>query len=1014
LTRTAPARRLSAPPNNEKTPLIVTAELPPLPKPADANAAAIGLENWHDRAGRHADPEVQRFACEYAADPAGRALLEAVFGNSPFLTQTLLADIGFARRMLTADWNVTMAELIADLRRDLSGERDMARLMSGLRIAKRRAALVIGLADITGAWPLERVTGALSELAQTALQLAADHLLRKAGDAGLLVLPDPEQPSVGSGLIILAMGKFGARELNYSSDIDLIVLYDDHIVQITQPEHMARTFVRLARDLVRIMDERTKDGYVFRTDLRLRPDPGATPLAVSVSAAEIYYGSLGQNWERAAMIKARPVAGDLKAGRAFVEFLRPFVYRRHLDFAAIQDIHSIKRQINAHRGFKTRAVNGHNVKLGRGGIREIEFFAQTQQLIFGGRDPTLRTAGTVESLRALAAAGRIDHQTADTLIDAYRFLRAVEHRVQMVDDRQTHELPRDDSGIAAIAAFLGYDGDQPFRTDMLETLERVEDIYAALFEEAPTLSGPGNLVFTGSEDDPDTIETLRGMGFANPSVVAAAVRAWHHGRYRATRSQRARELLTELVPTVLHDLAATPNPDFAFLRFDEFLSRQPAGVPIFSLFYSNPALLDLVAEVMGTAPRLAEVLSRDPRRLDAVLTPGFFDGLPSSEALAEELNLLMAQVRDYEDALNTLRRWNNDQVLRAGIHILRNITDGDRCGPFLSEVADRALGALEPQVAEDFARRPGHFDGCGMAILALGKLGSRAMSIRSDLDLITVYEVPTGITQSDGVKPLSPNEYFIKLTQRLISAITAPTGEGRLYEVDMRLRPSGNKGPLAVSLEGFLKYQLNDAWTWEHMALTRARVIHGPPELAARIDEAVRTVRTRPRDPDKLLRAVAEMRRRIDKEFATTDIWDVKYFRGGMIDVEFIAQYLMLRHAHDHPEVLSTDSATALRRLAERGLLDGGVAEELCEALALWRRIQSFIRLTTEGLFEADKAPPGLRRALMRAALPETEGDPALDFAWVEERARATALRVLLHFHTLVDEPAAALPAATG
>ena len=397
----------------------------------------------------------------------------------------------------------------------------MPRLMARLRIAKRRVALLTGIADMAGIWDLAQVTGALSTFAETALRLACDHLLVKAAGAGSLVLPDPEHPSVGSGLIILAMGKFGARELNYSSDIDLIVLYDDHVVQTTQPDNMARTFVRLARDLVRIMEERTRDGYVFRTDLRLRPDPGATPLAVSVSAAEAYYGSLGQNWERAAMIKARPVAGDLKAGREFLRFLVPFIWRRSLDFAAIQDIHSIKRQINAHRGYKAVAVNGHNVKLGRGGIREIEFFAQTQQLIFGGRDPTLRTSGTEQSLLALVGAGRIERRVAEELIQAYRYLRKVEHRVQMMEDRQTHSLPADEAGIAALALFLGYDGPEPFRTDLLATMNLVEDHYAALFEEAPPLAGTaGNLVFTGTEDDPDTLETLRNMGFGNPSAAS--------------------------------------------------------------------------------------------------------------------------------------------------------------------------------------------------------------------------------------------------------------------------------------------------------------------------------------------------------------------------------------------------------------------------------------------------------------------------------------------------------------
>ncbi|HSK42230.1 MAG TPA: bifunctional [glutamine synthetase] adenylyltransferase/[glutamine synthetase]-adenylyl-L-tyrosine phosphorylase, partial [Arenibaculum sp.] len=816
--------------------------------------------------------------------------------------------------------------------------------------------------------------------------------------------------SVGSGLIILAMGKFGARELNYSSDIDLIVLYDDHVVQTTQPDNMARTFIRLARDLGRIMEERTKDGYVFRTDLRLRPDPGATPLAVSISAAEAYYGSLGQNWERAAMIKARPVAGDRAAAGHFLRVLASFVWRRSLDFAAIQDIHSIKRQINAHRGFKTAAIEGHNVKIGRGGIREIEFFAQTQQLIYGGRDPSLRTRATLESLEALVAVGRLERRAADELTTAYRFLRRVEHRIQMTEDQQTHQLPADAAGVDRLAIFLGYDDPEHFRAELGATLSLVQDHYADLFEEAAPLSGPGNLVFTGTEDDPETLATLQRLGFANPVGVSATVRGWHHGRYRATRSTRARELLTELVPALLQAFGSTPNPNDAFVKFDEFLARLPAGVQLFSMFYSNPALLELVAEIMGTAPRLAEVLARSPGRLDAVLTPGFFEPLPARDELAADLEAAFSTVREFEDALYAARRWANDQRFRAGVHILRNITDGDACGPFLSDIADLSVGAMVRWVRREFERRHGGFpdaDGAGMAILALGKLGSRQMTIRSDLDLIIIYDVPDDVAASDGDKPLSPGEYYTRLTQRLINAVTAPTGEGQLYEVDMRLRPSGNAGPLAISLAGFSAYQNGSAWTWEHMALTRARVIHGPPELARRLAATVHDVLTRGHDPDRLLRDVADMRRRIDKEFGIGDVWDTKYVRGGQIDASFIAQYLQLRHAHDHPEVLHVNTAAVFGALAAAGLLDPDIANDLEDALRMWRRVQGFLRLTTEGRFDADAAPEGLKRALTRAVCGNQSDH--VDFATLEARVRSAAERTHRHFDTLVTTPAAAL-----
>ena len=990
-----------------------------LPRPADPTRAAVGLERWHEAAAA-ADPGIAEFARGLAADAEGRRLLEALLGNSPYLGEVLLREQAFLRTLLQGGADATFATLLTDLRRDYGDAGDTDALMRGLRVAKRRAALLIGLADIAGLWPLERVTGALSDLAETCLRLACAHLLRLAHRSGRIALPDPADPQRGSGLIVLAMGKFGARELNYSSDIDLIVLYDDGVARV-DPDSMSKLFVRLARDLVRVMEERTVDGYVFRTDLRLRPDPGATPLAVSVSAAEAYYGSLGQNWERAAMIKARPVAGDAEAGAGFMDIIRHFVWRRSLDFAAIQDIHSIKRQIGTHKGHRQTAVNGHNIKIGRGGIREIEFFAQTQQLIFGGRDASLRVPGTIAALDALVEAGRVERRTADELAAAYRFLRTVEHRVQMVDDQQTHSLPKTDDGVARIATFLGYADAPTFRTALLDALTTVEEHYARLFEEAPPLSGPGNLVFTGTEDDPETLQTLEGLGFRNASAVAAQIRAWHHGRYRATRSTRARELLTELTPTLLERIGDTPMPDQAFMKFDEFLAKLPAGVQLFSLFYANPALLGLVAEIMGTAPRLAEQLARRPAVLDAVLEPGFFDPLPGREELADGCAAIVAEARDFEDVLLLVRRWTNDQRFRAGVHILRNTTDSDRCGEFLTTVAEIGLLHLQRAVEDEFAKRHGRFPGAGFAIVGMGRLGAGTLSLRSDLDLITVYEVPDDATQSDGARPLAPNDYFIKLTQRLVSAITAQTAEGVLYEVDLRLRPSGNSGPLAVSAEGFRRYQTESAWTWEHMALTRARVLTGPADLRARLEGTIRAVLTGPRDPDKLLLDVASMRARIDREHGTRDVWDVKYVRGGMIDIQFIAQYLTLRHAGARPEVLDPNTTGALAWLGDTGLLDLATARDLIATMKLWRRVQGFLRLTVEGRFAAADAPVALRRALARAVLGAGTGagsgvdagrdDHAIDFATAETILRGAADRAFAHYRRIVEEPAASLAA---
>jgi glutamate-ammonia-ligase adenylyltransferase len=971
-----------------------------LPKPGRPQDVEPWLQRWRETPAEGGDGATAAFVAGVIDDPAGRTLLDAVFGNSAFLSRALVSDVHFARRLMEDGPGAVFPDCLADIRRPPETGEDTGSLMRRMRLAKRRCALTAGLADITGAWALDQVTSALSSCAEAALQAASRHLLLAAAASGDLALADTSDPERDSGLIILGMGKLGANELNYSSDIDLMVLYDGEVVAYRGKDGPQQCFVRLARGLVRMMEERTGDGYVFRTDLRLRPDPGATPLAVSTLAAETYYESAGQNWERAALIKARPVAGDLAAGQRFLVSLRPFLWRKNLDFAAIQDIHSIKRQINAHRGGGSIAVAGHNVKLGRGGIREIEFFAQTQQLIWGGRDASLRVRGTCAALDALTRSGRVEPEVAARLKDAYGFLRRVEHRLQMANDQQTHRLPENEADLAALATFLGYPGTAAFADALLVELRAVETHYAHLFEESPDLSGPGNLVFTGTEDDPETVVTLRKLGFRDASMVAATIRSWHHGRFRAMRSARARELLTELVPAVLLALSRGADPDGALLRFNGFLGALPAGVQLFSLFHANPGLLDLVAVIMGNAPRLAEWLSRHPILLDAVLSQGFFDPLPGRDKLAADLDRELDQASDFQDALDVVRRWNNDRTFQVGTHILRGRATPDAAGPAISDLAETCLSALLPRVERMFAQTHGRIASGSMAIVALGKLGGREMTIGSDLDLMFIYDAG-GTDTSDGARPLTAPHYFARLSQRFINAVTAPTGEGKLYEIDMRLRPSGQKGPIATPLDGFIQYQHRDAWTWEHMALTRARVICGPPELASRIAAAIREVLSLVRDPEKLRADVADMRARMARERKGDDVWEVKHYRGGLVDVEFITQYLQLRHAHAHPEVLATNTADALGRIARAGLIDADVAAELIAATRLWRNVQGLLRLNLAATFDDATAPTGLRNLLVEVV--DTK-----DFHDLKTKMEQAAAAVRSHFAALVGEPASA------
>ena len=969
-----------------------------LPNPADTGRAEAGLARLRESLA--ADAELAAFYEALAEDPSGGAMLEAVFGNSPYLGRCLIQEAVCAREVFTGGPDKAYAALLAGIEETLGGETSLGRVTAGLRQVKRRAALIAGLADIAEIWPLERVTGALTELAESCLHIAARYVLGSAASQGLIALANEENPEEGSGYIVLGMGKLGARELNYSSDIDLIVLYDAERTRGAAPEELGKVFIKATRQLLHLMDARTGDGYVFRTDMRLRPDPGTTPVAISVEAAEAYYESVGQNWERAAMIKARPVAGDIEAGEAFLHRLRPYIWRKNLDFAAIQDVHSIKRQINAHRGGARIAVNGHNIKLGRGGIREIEFFCQTQQLIWGGRIPELRTRATVKTLQGLAQAARIDQATADEMTAAYGFLRTLEHRLQMVNDEQTHDLPRDDAGIARIATFMGYADEAAFRDDLLGHLGRVEDHYAHLFEESPELGAGGALVFTGGENHPDTVKTLEEMGFADGGSISSIVRNWHHGRYRATRSERARQILTELMPRLLEAFANTASPDTAFARFDEFIAGLPAGVQLFSLFHANPALLDMVADIMGGAPRIADWLSRNPSLLDAVLTGDFKEKLGPRDELSRELEALLEEARDYEDVLDLTRRWTNDQKFRVGVQILRGVMAGAAAGGSLSAVADTVLGTLLPRVEAEFARRHGHVPGGGLAVVALGKLGGGELSPESDLDLVFIYDHDDAAEESDGEKPLTPGVWFGRLCQRLVSAITAPTGEGSLYEIDMRLRPSGTSGPMASRLESFARYFREEAWTWEHMALTRARVVAATsPRVAESANALITGILKSKRDPDRLAADAADMRLRIARQHKGESRWDVKHHRGGLVDIEFIAQYLQLLHGPANPQVFARNTGEAVGRLGEAGALAPEKAGDLVGALGLWWRLQDALRLIAPDGLDEDKAPDSMKAALARAV-----GQP--DFAALTSAMDAAFARGAELYGEIVDTPA--------
>jgi glutamate-ammonia-ligase adenylyltransferase len=669
------------------------------------------------------------------------------------------------------------------------------------------------------------------------------------------------------------------------------------------------------------------------------------------------------------MITARAAAGDVALGEEFLKRLTPYVWRKYLDFAAIADVQSLKRQIHAVKGHGEIKVRGHNIKLGRGGIREIEFFVQTQQLIAGGRNPTLRGRGTLAMLDALAAAQWISAGAADELKQAYRFLRTLEHRVQMVNDEQTHVLPADDLAFAALARFSGHADSEAFDAEIRRWLECVQGHYARLFEQAEELSADqGSLVFTGGEDDPETIETLSHMGYRSPSEVSATIRGWHFGRYAATRSARARELLTELMPKLLAALAAMGDADRAFLAFDRFLGGLPAGVQLFSLLKANPRLLDLLATILGSAPRLAEQLSRRPKVLDAVLDPGFFGAMPSEADIAQSIAPVMTDDLPLDELADRARVVGKEQAFRIGVRVLSETVSAVEAGTAFSELAGLLLARLHAAVTADMERRHGKVPGGRSAVIAMGKLGGREMTAGSDLDLIIVYDAQPGAEMSLGPKPLSIGQYYARLTQRLIAALAAPTAEGVLYDVDMRLRPSGSKGPVAASLEGFASYHRDSAWTWEKLALTRARAICGDAGLMNELTRHIRQALCETRGAATVRDDVVTMRRLMIREQGSTGLWDIKRVRGGLVELEFIAQTLQLIHAPAQPGVLDTNTMAALKRLHTAGLIADADYAALKSAGLLYHRLTQVLRLCLDGPYEPDKALPALNHLVASAA----------------------------------------------
>jgi len=872
-----------------------------------------------------------------------KALISGVGGSSQYLAGVLIKEHLWLRDALKEPPEQAFKDLL-----EIKSEPDLS---ASLRVAKRRAALLIALADLGGVWSLDQVTLALSDLADRAIATALSSLVRAEYERGKLPMCAQADLATDCGMSVIGMGKLGARELNYSSDIDLIVLFDETRFDPDDYAAVRKTFVRVTQQLVKLLSEMTAEGYVFRTDLRLRPDPSVTPVCIAMIAAEHYYESLGRTWERAAMIKARPVAGDLAAGQGFLDRLKPFIWRRHLDFVAIQDAQDMLLKIRDHKGLGGQLVfPGHDMKLGVGGIREIEFFAQTHQLIFGGRDKSLRSSRTTGTLDRLASTDRITRDRADDLTSAYTAHRTLEHRIQMLDDAQTHLVPKSPEKLAQLANLCGYENALGLET---ETVARLIQVHKhteieRVGDQAPALE-------KAAQDIGDLFDAREKAWFGLPAL----------------RGPRAREIYARLRPALMNGFAGVSHPETALIRFEQFLTGLPSGLQVFSLFEGTPILLDLIVDICAVSPALAEYSGRNKSVLDAVLDRDFFEVFPDNEALLSDLTGHLTEAGDYEQVLDAVRRWQKEAHFRNGVHLLRGISTPREAAEVYSVIADVSVSVLLPHVEAHLAKRFGPAPGRGMVILAMGKLGSREMTASSDLDLIVIYDAD-GATETSGPKVISVGAYFSRFTQALISALTVPTSEGSLYEVDMRLRPSGRNGPVATSLASFEEYQCNEAWTWEHLALTRARVVGGAQGLGSDTVTAMRKALDQPRDTRKTLNDVKEMREKLAdvRGRDTTDIWETKQGQGRLLDIELCLQSgAILNGIHD-----TQLPARMIPALVSAGWLDKNDAKILAETHRLLSSVQQIERLVGEK-FDPEKGGRRIEELICRVVDAQTVGE---------------------------------------
>jgi glutamate-ammonia-ligase adenylyltransferase len=765
-----------------------------------------------------------------------------------------------------------------------------------LRLRRRALGLAVALGDLSAELTLERVTALLSDF--------ADAAIGRAVEAAMAELFPEEQ---ARGLAVIALGKLGSRELNFSSDVDLVFLFDPGTLPRRPRDEPGDSAVRIGRRIVEILQKRTEDGFVERVDLRLRPSPEVTPIVLPVNAAISYYESAAVGWERAAFIRARCCAGDRAVGRRFLDAIEPFVWRRALDFGAIEDVRSISERIRDHYSKGQRFGPGFDLKRGRGGIREVEFYVHAQQLVHGGRDPGLRAGATLEAIAALERAGHFSPELAGDLAEAYRRLRTAEHRVQMIDDQQTHLLPPGEPALDNVARLHGLPGGAELLDWLRPSIERV----GAVFDE---LAGQDRARLPAN---PERLrEDLRKLGFPDADSAARRVAEWRSGRPRSLRSSAAKQAFEAMLPALLEAIGKSEDPMRAINRLSDIVERVSSGVNLYRLLEARPGLTTLLARILAHAPALSDQLARRPELLDTLLDSSCFDPPPPAAEFAQFLEGEMTG-QPFGVAIDRARRIINERRFALGVQLIDLREDPMSVGEGYARVAEGALDALADAAVAEFEEMHGQFPGAELLVLGLGRLGGGVLTNASDLDIIYLFTDPQA-EQSDGPKSLGPANYFNRLANRVTAALSVPTPAGPLYDVDTRLRPQGSKGMLAVPLEAFAAYQRKEAWTWEHMALARARPIFGSDPAQARLAALVDEILRQPRDADKIVADAVKMRDEIARHKPPSGPLDVKLGPGGLTDLEFAVHVLQLATKIGlHPRL-----ETAAEELVANGLAD--------------------------------------------------------------------------------------------